>query len=344
MPSGRHRHERHVHWRPRFGIPTNDIVLFVRFTYRTLRHRRRRLSRHQLCRISSTSRAATGDDYLESSVGRRASRPASSTAAAATTGSQGRRRPKRRRRYSMAAPAMISSSRTPSGQRRPDYIEGGRGRDALRWRRRQRHDLRRRRRRFRRRLSPPAPSSGQSALPASSAATATTTSTAAAATTCSVGGLGFDTHVGGPGNDIFEFNSTAESPKGSLRDLILDFKKGDRIDVSGIDAKDGGGDDRSTSSARSSTTRPASCASRGRSCRATPTATARPTSRSSSTTCPSSRTATSSSDRRAGGTYAAARSSRRRRLSPALAPVGRIGDGSIRQNRTTSTVVPPPIG
>ena len=48
------------------------------------------------------------------------------------------------------------------------------------------------------------------------------------------GGLGFDTQVGGPGNDIFDFNSAAESPKGSLRDLILDFKKGDKIDLSDI--------------------------------------------------------------------------------------------------------------
>lgn len=49
-----------------------------------------------------------------------------------------------------------------------------------------------------------------------------------------VGGLGFDTQVGGPGNDIFDFNSAQESAKGSLRDLILDFKKGDRIDLSDI--------------------------------------------------------------------------------------------------------------
>ena len=57
------------------------------------------------------------------------------------------------------------------------------------------------------------------------------------------GGLGFDTYVGGQGNDIFDFNSAAESPKGALRDLILDFRQGDLIDVSGIDAIDGSGDD-----------------------------------------------------------------------------------------------------
>jgi Ca2+-binding RTX toxin-like protein len=49
-----------------------------------------------------------------------------------------------------------------------------------------------------------------------------------------VGGLGFDTQVGGTGNDIFDFDSAAESVKGSLRDLILDFKKGDKIDFSDI--------------------------------------------------------------------------------------------------------------
>ncbi len=57
------------------------------------------------------------------------------------------------------------------------------------------------------------------------------------------GGLGFDTYVGGQGNDIFEFDAAAESPKGALRDVILDFRKGDRIDVASIDAKTGGGDD-----------------------------------------------------------------------------------------------------
>ena len=58
------------------------------------------------------------------------------------------------------------------------------------------------------------------------------------------GGLGLDTYFGGPGNDIFDFDATTESPKGALRDIILDFKRGqDRIDVSGIDAKTGGVDD-----------------------------------------------------------------------------------------------------
>ena len=48
------------------------------------------------------------------------------------------------------------------------------------------------------------------------------------------GGQGRDGLYGAGGNDIFDFNSAQESAKGSLRDLILDFKKGDRIDLSDI--------------------------------------------------------------------------------------------------------------
>ncbi len=59
-----------------------------------------------------------------------------------------------------------------------------------------------------------------------------------------VGGLGADDLFGGTGNDIFRFNDVLESPKkGSLRDMIFDFKHGqDKIDLSGIDAIAGGAD------------------------------------------------------------------------------------------------------
>ena len=48
---------------------------------------------------------------------------------------------------------------------------------------------------------------------------------------------------GGLGGDIFDFNSKTESVKGANRDVILDFShgQGDKIDLSGIDAKSGGG-------------------------------------------------------------------------------------------------------
>jgi VCBS repeat-containing protein len=52
------------------------------------------------------------------------------------------------------------------------------------------------------------------------------------------GGLGKDLLIGGKGKDTFDFNTTAESKKGGLRDIITDFshKEGDKIDLSGIDA------------------------------------------------------------------------------------------------------------
>jgi Ca2+-binding RTX toxin-like protein len=56
------------------------------------------------------------------------------------------------------------------------------------------------------------------------------------------GGSGSDTLVGGSGGDRFVFVGTDHSKPGiDLRDAILDFDRGegDRIDFSGIDAKDG---------------------------------------------------------------------------------------------------------
>ena len=52
------------------------------------------------------------------------------------------------------------------------------------------------------------------------------------------GGLGKDILTGGKGKDTFDFNATAESKKGALKDLITDFshKEGDKIDLSSIDA------------------------------------------------------------------------------------------------------------
>ena len=59
-----------------------------------------------------------------------------------------------------------------------------------------------------------------------------------------VGGLGRDIMVGGPGFDTFVFDDIAESVVGGQRDRINDFSQGvDTIDISGIDAIDGGGDD-----------------------------------------------------------------------------------------------------
>lgn len=52
-----------------------------------------------------------------------------------------------------------------------------------------------------------------------------------------VGGGGADILVGGHGNDIFDFNSNNElSATPSKTDVIVDFKKGDKIDLSGLDA------------------------------------------------------------------------------------------------------------
>jgi VCBS repeat-containing protein len=60
-----------------------------------------------------------------------------------------------------------------------------------------------------------------------------------------IGGLGLDTLTGGLGADRFKFNVKTEAPKGVLRDEILDFSgvggELDKIDLSGIDAKKGAG-------------------------------------------------------------------------------------------------------
>jgi 6-phosphogluconolactonase (cycloisomerase 2 family) len=55
------------------------------------------------------------------------------------------------------------------------------------------------------------------------------------------GGLGKDSLEGGVGGDIFNFDLAAESVKGIGRDVILDFSSEDLIDVAGIDAKTGAG-------------------------------------------------------------------------------------------------------
>jgi len=49
------------------------------------------------------------------------------------------------------------------------------------------------------------------------------------------GALGADTLKGGAGNDVFEYLSTSESTASSA-DVILDFARGDKINLSGIDA------------------------------------------------------------------------------------------------------------
>ena len=58
-----------------------------------------------------------------------------------------------------------------------------------------------------------------------------------------IGGLGRDTLSGDADADRFDFNSPKESVKGANCDQILDFShaEGDRIDLSGIDAKKGHG-------------------------------------------------------------------------------------------------------
>ena len=55
-----------------------------------------------------------------------------------------------------------------------------------------------------------------------------------------VGGAGADTLLGGAGNDVFDFNSVVEIgvlPGGC--DVVGDFARGDRVDLSGIDANAG---------------------------------------------------------------------------------------------------------
>jgi Ca2+-binding RTX toxin-like protein len=61
------------------------------------------------------------------------------------------------------------------------------------------------------------------------------------------GGKGADALTGGLGLDVFVFLTTSDSTgKASGRDTILDFDRaeGDVIDLSAIDAKKGGGDNR----------------------------------------------------------------------------------------------------
>lgn len=60
------------------------------------------------------------------------------------------------------------------------------------------------------------------------------------------GGAGADTLAGKQGNDVFIFLDATDSATGAQnRDLIADFGTGkDRIDLSGIDAMDGGSDDK----------------------------------------------------------------------------------------------------
>jgi hypothetical protein len=53
-----------------------------------------------------------------------------------------------------------------------------------------------------------------------------------------VGGLGADFMAGGLGNDTFAYNACAESKRGAA-DRIVDWFKGDKIDLSAIDAKAG---------------------------------------------------------------------------------------------------------
>lgn len=58
------------------------------------------------------------------------------------------------------------------------------------------------------------------------------------------GGLGVDVMTGGAGADNFIFETATDSGVGALRDRVQDFEAGvDRIDLSGIDAIAGGGDD-----------------------------------------------------------------------------------------------------
>jgi len=57
------------------------------------------------------------------------------------------------------------------------------------------------------------------------------------------GHRGKDFQTGGLGADRFDFNSIKDSVKGGKRDKILDFSRSesDKIDLKGIDAKQGGG-------------------------------------------------------------------------------------------------------
>jgi Ca2+-binding RTX toxin-like protein len=57
------------------------------------------------------------------------------------------------------------------------------------------------------------------------------------------GGLGGDSLRGGAGSDTFLYRSVLDSSAQGDRDGIQDFTLGDRIDLSGIDAVAGGGND-----------------------------------------------------------------------------------------------------
>lgn len=49
-------------------------------------------------------------------------------------------------------------------------------------------------------------------------------------------GTGVDQLTGGSGNDVFDFNALNELGLGSNRDVITDFQRADRLDLSGVDA------------------------------------------------------------------------------------------------------------
>jgi len=57
-----------------------------------------------------------------------------------------------------------------------------------------------------------------------------------------VGGAGADQLRGGAGSDLFRYEAVGDSTA-AAQDRILDFGPGDRIDLSAIDARPGGGDD-----------------------------------------------------------------------------------------------------
>ena len=55
-----------------------------------------------------------------------------------------------------------------------------------------------------------------------------------------IGGLGRDVLTGNGGNDIFDFNALSEmGVTGTTWDVITDFTKGDRLDLSTLDANTG---------------------------------------------------------------------------------------------------------
>jgi Ca2+-binding RTX toxin-like protein len=55
-----------------------------------------------------------------------------------------------------------------------------------------------------------------------------------------LGSTGNDRMTGGSGKDRFDFNSISDSGAASgTRDVIVDFRRGDKVDLSGIDANAG---------------------------------------------------------------------------------------------------------